>query len=98
MFTLFSEAGPGLTPLYQSFCASCFDHLQTINSGEGAPSYVGPVVLGYCATSPTGEASKELRRVFNEPKQDHFVTKDEQELSSLEALGYTLEGVLCYVP
>ena len=97
-FLLFAEPGPGLTPLYQSYCADCVDHLQTVNSAEGAPIYTNPVVLGYCATSPSTAANLELRRVHQPVKKDHFVTINQAEFDSVTELGYMQEGIVCYVP
>ena len=97
-FLLFAQPGPGLTPLYQSYCASCMDHLQTVNSTEGSPVYTNPIVLGYCAISSSTAANTELRRVHQPTKKDHFVTINQNELESVTSLGYIQEGVVCYVP
>ena len=99
-FSLFVGPGPGLIPLYQSYCASCTDHFQTVNDGEGAPTFGQQEVLGYCAKTPIPEASTALFRLHSDGYSNHFVTKSAGEAqAAVTELGYVIESEgICYVP
>ena len=97
-FALFDAEGPGLVPLWQTWCASCTDHLQSTSATEGAPSYGQPELLGWCGAQSSAQASKPLRRLYSEQGSDHFVSASAAEWAAAEGVGYVQEGVLCYVP
>jgi hypothetical protein len=94
---LFANAGPGLLPYYQVYCAACTDHMPTLSPTEGAPSYGGAVLLGYCSANQTAQAPKYMRRLWRASSSDHFATSDPAEWAAAQAAGYTLESG-CYVP
>lgn len=97
-FDLFNDSGAGLVPLWQLWCASCTNHLQSTSATEGAPSYGGAELLGWCAAQASPTASRPLRRLYSAAASDHFASASEAEWAAAQALGYVLEGVLCYVP
>ena len=97
-FSLYSSSASGLIPLYQSYCDSCFDHLQSKTSNEH-PLYVGQEILGYCSSTQTNSTPNGLVRLYSELYSNHFVTIGAAEVSSVVAnLGYVVEGTICYVP
>ena len=98
-FHLYStaDAAPELSPLYQSYCAPCTDHLQGMVDDEGAPSYTGHTILGYCSPSETPKTPTYLARVYKEESSDHFVLTSPEEIAAVQELGYVLEGG-CWVP
>ena len=96
-FQLFSNPGERRVPLWQTWCAPCTDHLQTLNAEEGAPIYSGAVLLGYCSKVKTPQAPRELRRLNSAAGSDHFVSADPAEWQSAAAQGYAGEG-RCWIP
>jgi hypothetical protein len=96
-FKLFSNPGRRMVPLWQSWCEPCTDHLQARDSAEGAPVYTDPVLLGYCSAVPTGQAPRELRRLYSVEASDHYVSADPAEWNSAAGQGYVGEG-RCWVP
>jgi hypothetical protein len=91
-FQLFASGGDGRVPLYQSYCASCTDHLQGTQAQEGAPLYGGHTVLGYCYPGQKAEAPVELRRLYKAAASDHFVSASQAEIDALTAEGWLMEG------
>jgi hypothetical protein len=94
---LFSNPGDRRVPLWQSWCAECTDHLQTLNADEGAPLYSGAVLLGYCSRVKTNKAGRKLRRLSSATASDHFVSADPAEIDAAFAQGYVGEGH-CWIP
>jgi hypothetical protein len=84
--------------LYQSYCAPCTDHLQGFVNGEGAPSFSGHSVLGYCATTQSAQAPNHLERLYSAAGSDHFMTADETEKQGAVTTGYVLETAACWIP
>lgn len=97
-FSLYTSSASGLIPLYQSYCDSCMDHLQSVTSNEH-PLYTGQEVLGYCSTNQTGSTPKALVRLYSAQYSNHFVTVNQSEVDNVIAsLGYIVEATICYVP
>ncbi len=96
-FRLFTDPADGRVPLWQSWCDGCTDHMQTTVAREGAPYYLGGVLLGYCSPARSREAPRELRRLWSESLSDHFVSADPEEWEAAAGRGYVLEGG-CWVP
>ncbi|HUT99800.1 MAG TPA: putative metal-binding motif-containing protein [Myxococcota bacterium] len=91
-FQLFKNPGKGLVPLYQSYCQSCMDHMQTIQTSEGRPAYRDAEILGFCSTTQFNSAPNELKRLSNAATSDHFMSSDPDEWVAAQAEGYVLEG------
>ena len=96
-FRLFSNPGKRRKALWQTWCAPCTDHMQTLNADEGAPIYSGAQLLGYCSKARTSQAPRELRRLNSSDASDHFVSVDPAEWEAAGAQGYQAEG-RCWVP
>jgi hypothetical protein len=91
-FQVYEQGGPGLAPLYQSYCGACTDHLQTMSQDESSPSYVAPVLLGYVGIGQSSATPKALQRVYSAEASDHFLTANPNEASALESAGYLIEA------
>jgi hypothetical protein len=96
-FRLFSNPGERRVPLWQTWCAPCTDHLQTLDPEEGVPLYSGAVLLGYCSKVKTPQASRDLLRMNSAEASDHLVSADPAEREALAARGYVGEG-RCWIP
>jgi hypothetical protein len=96
-FELFTEPAAGRRPLWQKWCNSCTDHLQTTIGAEAEPDYSGSRLLGYCSAVRTRDAPRRLLRLWSERLSDHFVSADPPEWEAAEAQGYVFEGS-CWVP
>jgi hypothetical protein len=79
--------GSGLVPLYRRFWAAGGDHMETLSSTEGSPSYVSEGIQGYVWQAPPPGAAK-LNRWYRPAPYDH-ATHNENEVPPT---GYTLEG------
>ena len=90
-FDLFDGPGAGKVAVYQSWCAACTDHMPSTDPTEGAPDYADPALLGYCSSTQSAEAPKEIRRLYSAAATDHFLTSDPNEWDSAQGLGYALE-------
>jgi hypothetical protein len=97
-FRLFSSDAPGRVALYQVWCAGCTDHMPTTDPVEGAPAYGQPELLGWCYPDARAEASNELRRLNSAAESNHFASTSPAEWAATQAIGYVLEGRLCFAP
>lgn len=97
-FNLYASTGPGLVPVYQSYCGPCTDHLQTLTATEASPTYGDPQVLGYCSPTQTGDTPHELRRLYLPKRTDHMASTNQDEWAAATAGGWELESTLCWTP
>ena len=97
-FHLYDADAPGRVALYQVWCQSCTDHMQTVDPGEGTPQYGSTETLGWCSDAETPDTPNPLYRLYSQDGTDHFASIDPAEWESAQQLGYTLEGILCWTP
>ncbi|GMV40768.1 MAG: hypothetical protein AMXMBFR64_24840 [Myxococcales bacterium] len=97
-FVLYDESGPERLPLFQAKCAACTDHKQSTDVQEGFPDYASPTLLGYCRSAPGDGAERALVRLYSPALTDHFSTTYAVEIDAALAMGYELQGTLCWVP
>ncbi len=86
-----ATAAQPMVPVYQRYCASCTDHMPTLDPTEGGPSYNGSELLGYCATQPSAWAKTKLTRLYSAAGSDHFLTASAAEVTAAAAVGYAAE-------
>jgi hypothetical protein len=96
-----TSAGAETTPLYRLYNSDLGDHFYTTSSAEQTTAqqygYEPAGIVGYGYREANDERNP-LYRLYHHDRGDHFYTTWEDERQRAEqSLGYTYEGVQCYL-